>query len=173
MLDPQPCLDRRSRILRKEPASVPRQSKTSQDSQPDGTRPVKTRVDDPATPVRDTTDLLDRRAGTLERGLAILGLLTDGRRLSAGQIAADLGLSRSATYRILGVLRQHGYVDWDESSESIHLGSQAVLLGVSALHSFDPFLAAQAALRALSQEVGEAALLAVRDGSSMVVFRPL
>jgi DNA-binding IclR family transcriptional regulator len=113
-------------------------------------------------------ELTSRRAGTLERGLAILELLTASRRVSAGRISEELGLSRSATYRILGVLRQRGYVEWDDGSEHISLAGQAVLTGMAALESFDPFQVAQALLRGLSRELAEAALMAVRDGDRMV-----
>jgi DNA-binding IclR family transcriptional regulator len=113
-------------------------------------------------------DGLDRRAGTLERGLAILELLAEERSLSAAQIAERLALSRSATYRILGALRQRGYVDWSGTADNVSLGQGAVILGMSALGTYDPFLAAQAHLRDLSTELSEAALMAVRDGDEMV-----
>ncbi|MGN9841961.1 IclR family transcriptional regulator [Nonomuraea sp. H19] len=110
---------------------------------------------------------LDRLAGTLERGFAILELLASERSITAVQIAERLSLSRSATYRILGVLRQRGYVDWD-GTEQVRLGQRAVTLGMAALSNFDPYLAAQAHLRDLSRELSEAALMAVRDGEQMV-----
>ncbi len=111
---------------------------------------------------------LDRRAGTLERGLAILELLASDSTMSAGQIAERLGLSRSATYRILGLLRQRGYLDWDGTSDRIALGQRIVTVGMAALASFDPFQAAQAHLRDLSRGLSEAALMAVRDAEQMV-----
>ncbi|MBO8191522.1 IclR family transcriptional regulator [Streptomyces oryzae] len=111
---------------------------------------------------------LGRRPGTLERGLAILELLSTERSLSAAQVAERLDLSRSATYRILGTLRQHGYVDWQGNADDIVLGQRTVTLGMAALSGFDPFLAAQAHLRDLSRELSEAALMAVRDGDQMV-----
>jgi IclR family acetate operon transcriptional repressor len=111
---------------------------------------------------------LDRRAGTLERGLSILEMLCAGGPVTANEIMDALGLSRSATYRILGLLRQRGYLDWDGSAERIQLGGQSVLLGMAALASFDPFTAAQAHLRDLSAELREAALMAVRDDTQMV-----
>ncbi|UNZ15851.1 IclR family transcriptional regulator [Streptomyces sp. 891-h] len=111
---------------------------------------------------------LGRRPGTLERGLAILELLSTERSLSAAQVAERLDLSRSATYRILGTLRQRGYVDWDGNADDIVLGQRTVTLGMAALSGFDPFLAAQAHLRDLSRELSEAALMAVRDGDQMV-----
>jgi len=111
---------------------------------------------------------LGRRPGTLERGLAILELLSTERSLSAAQVAERLDLSRSATYRILGTLRQRGYVDWQGNADDIVLGQRTVTLGMAALSGFDPFLAAQAHLRDLSRELSEAALMAVRDGDQMV-----
>jgi DNA-binding IclR family transcriptional regulator len=113
-------------------------------------------------------DGLDRRAGTLERGLAILHLLATTDSLGAAQIAERLELSRSATYRILGVLRRHGYVEWHGTADHVCLGQRAVTLGMAALNSYDPFLAAQARLRDLSRELSESALMAVREGDQMV-----
>ncbi|MBO0867093.1 MAG: IclR family transcriptional regulator [Micromonosporaceae bacterium] len=111
---------------------------------------------------------MDRRAGTLERGLAILEMLSSGGPVTPTRIMDELGLSRSATYRIVGLLRTRGYVDWDGSAERLHLGRQVVTLGMAALATFDPFVAARAHLRDLSAELSEAALLAVRDGDQMV-----
>jgi DNA-binding IclR family transcriptional regulator len=111
---------------------------------------------------------LDKRPGTLERGLAILEMLTAGGPVTANELIEELALSRSATYRILGLLRQRGYLEWDGSADRIQLGEQSVKLGMAALASFDPFVAAQAHLRDLSSELGEAALMAVRDGAQMV-----
>ncbi len=108
------------------------------------------------------------RRGTLERGLAILGMLSDGRPVTPTRIMDELKLSRSATYRILGLLRRLDYVDWDGAAERIQLGRQVVLLGMAALAAFDPFAAAQAHLRDLSAELSEAAMMAVRDGEQMV-----
>jgi DNA-binding IclR family transcriptional regulator len=113
-------------------------------------------------------DGLDRRAGTLERGLAILHLLATTQSLGAAQIAERLELSRSATYRILGVLRQHGFIEWNGTADPVSLGQRAVTLGMAALSGYDPFLAARARLRELSKELSESALMAVRDGAEMV-----
>jgi DNA-binding IclR family transcriptional regulator len=118
--------------------------------------------------VSDNDEGLDRRAGTLERGLAILHLLATTQPLGAAQIAERLELSRSATYRILGVLRRHGYVEWSGNADQVSLGQNAVTLGMAALNGYDPFLAAQTRLRDLSQELSESALMAVRDGDEMI-----
>ena len=110
----------------------------------------------------------DRRSGTLERGLAILEMLSTAGPVTPSRVMDELDLSRSAGYRILGLLRQRGYVDWDGSAGPIKLGRHVVILGLAALASFDPFAAAQAYLRDLSAELSEAALMAVQDGHRMV-----
>ncbi len=107
-------------------------------------------------------------AGTLERGLAILDMLSDSTQVTAARIMEELRLSRSATYRILGLLRRRGYIEWGGSAEPIQLGRQSVLLGMAGLAAFDPFVAAQAHLRDLSVQLSEAAMMAVRDGEQMV-----
>ncbi len=109
----------------------------------------------------------DKRAGTLERGLAILDLLGSAGPIGAGHITEALGLSRSATYRILGTLREFGYVEWD-GFDRVALGFRTIQLGMTALNALDPVEAAQAHLRDLARELGESALLAIRDGDEMV-----
>jgi len=47
----------------------------------------------------------DKRAGTLERGLAILEMLCTRGSVAANEMVGELRLSRSATYRILALLR--------------------------------------------------------------------
>lgn len=110
----------------------------------------------------------DRRAGTLERGLSILEMLAARGPMSANHVMDELALSRSATYRILGLLRERGYVDWEGPADRIELGRQTVILGMAALATFDPFVAARAHLRDLSAELSEAAMMAVRDSDQMV-----
>ncbi|GAB3963355.1 IclR family transcriptional regulator [Actinoallomurus acanthiterrae] len=109
----------------------------------------------------------EKPTGTLERGLAILDLLGTTGPIGAGHIAEALGLSRSATYRILGTLRESGYVEWDES-DRITLGFRTIQLGFTALNSLDPVALAYAHLRDLAATVEESALLAIPDGHEMV-----
>lgn len=122
--------------------------------------------DEPHRPGADGPE--QRRAGTLRRGLAILELLADEGRLSAVQVADRLGLSRSAVYRILGLLRQRDYVEWNGTADEVVLGRRTVTLGMAALDGYEPFRAARAHLRDLSRELAEAALMAVPDGDQVV-----
>jgi DNA-binding IclR family transcriptional regulator len=113
-------------------------------------------------------DSVEAPAGTLERGLAILELLASAPQITAGQIAEALRLSRSATYRILGTLRAHGYLEWTEGAERVGLGFRAIALGMAALNSLDVVTVARAHLHDLSVRLTEAVMLAMRDGDEMV-----
>ncbi len=108
-------------------------------------------------------------SGTLARGLAVLDLLAAGERPTAADIVARLDLSRSATYRVLGALRQHGLIDWEAGSTGeIVPGETAIKLGMAGLANFDPYAAGRAHIADLSAEVGEAVLMAVVDGDDIV-----
>ena len=48
---------------------------------------------------------------TLERGLSVLSALADLGEATLTQVARQVGLSASTTYRLLETLRQQGYVD--------------------------------------------------------------
>lgn len=107
-------------------------------------------------------------SGTLARGLAILDLLAQGGRPTAADLVVRLDLSRSATYRILGVLRDHGLVDWDTAEGGIFPGERAIMLGMAGLSHFEPYAAAREELIRMAEELGEAVLLGVRNGNEMV-----
>lgn len=108
-------------------------------------------------------------AGTLQRGLAILEVLGTGERPTVGELMDLVDLSRSAAYRILGVLREHGLVEWDSSATGrIGLGSGAILLGMTALTQTDAWASGRELLRRLADEAGESALMAVVDGPEIV-----
>jgi IclR family acetate operon transcriptional repressor len=107
-------------------------------------------------------------SGTLERGLAILEYLAVTREASAGTIARALGLSRSATYRILDALRERGYLEINPSTERLRLGVRAAELGMAALAGIDVVRLAPAYLRGLVDATSETVFLAVVDDEDIV-----
>lgn len=108
-------------------------------------------------------------SGTLQRGLAILDVLADGSRPDVAELMTSLDLSRSATYRILGVLRDHQLIEWDPAiSSEIGLGQKAILLGMTGLAQFDPWDVGRAELKQLAADTGESALMAIIDGVEAV-----
>lgn len=116
-------------------------------------------------------------APAAEATLAILQAL--GRRgapTSAAAIARELDLPRSTTYRLLGILRDAGFVMHDDATRRWGLGVAAYELG-SAYQRQQPLQrVARAAVAGLADEVGAVAHLAVLHGTDVLYVleeRPL
>lgn len=107
-------------------------------------------------------------SGTLERGLAILEFFAATGEASASTVAGELGLSRSATYRLLDALRERGYLEVDPASEKLRLGMRAAELGMAALAGMDVTRLAPPYLRDLVRATSETVFLAVVDSDSVV-----
>lgn len=112
---------------------------------------------------------VDSPAGTLQRGLAILDQLSRGQRPTVSELIDRVGLSKSAAFRVLTTLREHGLVEWDSTLNGrVIPGERAVLLGVAGMRAFDPWEHGRRLLVQLADELGEAALMAIRDQDEMV-----
>jgi IclR family transcriptional regulator, acetate operon repressor len=110
----------------------------------------------------------DSLSGTLERGLAILEFLSATGEASVSMIAEGLGLSRSATYRIVDSLKEMGYLEINPASERYRLGLRAAEIGMAALVGIDVVRLAPAYLRELAASTRETAFLAVVDDEAVV-----
>lgn len=116
----------------------------------------------------------DRRSmsGTLERGLAILEFFAATGEASASMVSEALGLSRSATYRLLDTLREHGYLEINPATERFRLGMRAAELGMAAVAGMDAVRLAPAYLQDLVRATEETAFLAVvHDDEVVYVYR--
>ncbi|HEY7987652.1 MAG TPA: helix-turn-helix domain-containing protein [Lapillicoccus sp.] len=126
----------------------------------------------------------DRSAGTdsagsfsltLDRGLRLLDLLArpeNGAGMTVTALAAALGMSRSAAYRLLGTLESHGYVARLPDGR-VRLGYAVTRLAAAVA----PLVRAAATpvLRRLADEVGATAHLTLVDGDAalaVVVVEP-
>jgi len=114
------------------------------------------------------TEKRDVPSGTLERGLAILEFFAAQGEVSAPAVADALGVSRSATYRILDALRDKGFLEMNPASQRLRLGIKMVELGMAALVGVDVSRMAPPYLRRLAELTAETVLLAVMDSDSMV-----
>lgn len=114
------------------------------------------------------TDNRNSLSGTLERGLAILEFFGATGEASAVMVADALGLSRSATYRILDTLQERGYLEVSPASGKLRLGARAAELGVAALEAVDVIRLAPTYMRDLARAASETAFLAVVDDDSIV-----
>jgi IclR family acetate operon transcriptional repressor len=114
------------------------------------------------------TDKRNPLSGTLERGLAILRFFAATGEASPVVVADALGLSRSATYRILDTLREQGLLEVNPASEKLRLGVKAVEIGMAALKGIDVVRLAPAYLRDLVDSASETAFLGVVDDDAVV-----
>lgn len=103
-------------------------------------------------------------AGTLARGLDIIEWIATTPRATVQRLSAELGLSRSATYRIVGMLRERGYV---VGEAELRLGPVMMRLGLQALDGLDIFAVGPEPLRELVRETEETAFIAVFDDDQM------
>jgi DNA-binding IclR family transcriptional regulator len=121
----------------------------------------------------DSTSGGDRRSSgsrTLARGLALLQALgdeSDGATVSA--LAEATALDRAVLYRLLETLTEEGFVTRDPETRKYRLGLAVLELGVRAAQGLEVRRLAQPALRALMEDTGETACLAVRDRDDLVV----
>lgn len=107
-------------------------------------------------------------SGTLERGLAVLEHVGKNQEISTNAIARQLGLSRSATYRIVGTLKNLEYLEADRATGRVRLGTRLVELGARAMVATDLHRCAPRYLAALAERSGETTYLAVPDNDTMV-----
>ncbi|MFI7454018.1 helix-turn-helix domain-containing protein [Nonomuraea sp. NPDC049714] len=102
-------------------------------------------------------------AQTLERGLRLLRLLSDGRNgRTPTELSTELSLSRPVVYRLLTTLLNEGFVRRDAEGR-VHLGFGVLVLA----QAVQPLLRAAAlpTLRRLAERVGATAHLTVAEGA--------
>lgn len=103
---------------------------------------------------------------TLERGLRVLSLLAErSEGLTAAEVAQQLGVHRSVSYRLLTSLVRTGYADRDEQAR-YRVGT--ALLGLTEHIRPDLRQAAEPHLQRLAQTYDATACLLVRDGAAAV-----
>ena len=112
--------------------------------------------------IRTSTD--SGTAGTLARGLDLVERIATTPGATVQRLAADLGLSRSAAYRIVGTLRERGYV---VGETELRLGPVVLRLGLQALDGLDVHAVGPEHLRELVRETEETAFIAVFDDDEM------
>jgi DNA-binding IclR family transcriptional regulator len=100
---------------------------------------------------------------TLDRGLRLLEVLVDHPGLSVTDLAARLGTSRPAVYRLLATLEQHGLVDRTGDGQ-VRLGLGVLPLARAVTPRFSD--AALPVLRELADDVGATAHLTVAEGAT-------
>jgi len=112
-------------------------------------------------------------AGTqsVRRAIALLKVFSDERpEWGLSDLAREMGLNKTTTYRLLTALEAEGMVARNSLSEGWRLGTEAITLGALALRSNDLLTAARPELGALVRETGETASLEVLEGDEIVIL---
>jgi DNA-binding IclR family transcriptional regulator len=105
----------------------------------------------------------------LVRGLqALQAFSSDRRRLTLSEIAAAIGVTRSAAYRLVYTLDQLGFLTHDPRTRTYALGPQVLRLGYGYLASRDLLEVATPHLEALRDRTGWSAHLGVLEGREVV-----
>lgn len=122
----------------------------------------------PATGVTMTATP-DYSIAVVVRTLDLLeALAASAEPLGVTELAAQLGTTKSAAYRILATLEQRGYVTKDPLNARYRLGVRLAFLGQQALEGFDLRQAARPLLEGLHSRFHETVNLGVRDGREIV-----
>jgi IclR family pca regulon transcriptional regulator len=123
-----------------------------------------------ADPIEDGSAAAGDRdfVAALERGLAVIQAFTNqSRQMSISQVSYKTGLTRAAVRRYLHTLTVLGYANCHDGTR-YSLSPKIVSLGNAYLSGSPLSGVAQPILDRLSEAIGEASSLAVRDGMDIV-----
>ncbi|MGH2509074.1 MAG: IclR family transcriptional regulator [Ktedonobacteraceae bacterium] len=109
------------------------------------------------------------RVQVLDRVFHILDILAESDSgVGLIELVDRLGVHKSTTHRLVMVLESGRYIERNPSTARYHLGSRLIELGLSAAAQLDVYEIARPHLRALAEEAGETAHLAVLRGGEIV-----
>ncbi len=105
--------------------------------------------------------------GSLEKGLRALELLVEKEELSVSQVAAEMGINRSASHRFLATLRELGYAE--KNVEGRYQATFKLFeLGMKVANRFEIRRLARPYLRELGATYNETINLGYLEGSQVV-----
>jgi len=108
------------------------------------------------------------RNSTADRALVILSMFQPGRlRVSAQQVADELGVARSTAYRYLQTLSTEGYIE-ENPDGGFRLGMKVFELARIARQSYGISAVAVPILQQLAASTGETALLTRRSDDHVI-----
>jgi IclR family acetate operon transcriptional repressor len=111
--------------------------------------------------------------GSLDRGLELFNHLARTKEASTADLVQALGISRSATYRLVERLQEDQYIIQTPSGQW-RLGPSIARLAMAAVQSVEVMDVAPELLRALAQQTRESVSLGVLNGQEIVfVYREL
>jgi DNA-binding IclR family transcriptional regulator len=109
---------------------------------------------------------------SVERAAALLGLFSANEtKLTLGEIARRLSMSRATAHRYCVSLRGTGLLHYDRSSNIYSLGPHIIELGTAAVHGLDILRVAGPYLERLVSLTNVTAVMSIWDGEAPVVVR--
>lgn len=104
---------------------------------------------------------------SLEKGIHVIELLAEKKELTVSQVAAHLGLNRSASHRFLATLRELGYVEKNAESR-YQLTFKLLELGMKVANRFEIRQIARPYMQELASKYNETVNLGYWDGKGIV-----
>lgn len=119
--------------------------------------------------MKNTTHI--KRAPALERGLKVLDLLAEeGSELSLRTIAQRLDIPVPSLWRIMGVLKESGYVLFDHQNKTYRLGFKFLYIGNILMNRIGFRSQAREYLNQLVERTGETAELSARVKDQLILI---
>lgn len=113
-----------------------------------------------------------QRVQSAETGMAVLkGLARLGGRASLTALATHVGESPAKVHRYLASLMEAELVVQDAGSQHYHLGPEALLIGLAAMHQNDPIRMAEPALVRLCEQLDVTCFVAVMGNKGPTIVR--
>jgi IclR family acetate operon transcriptional repressor len=104
----------------------------------------------------------------LDRGIALLEVLSHNADLSLSDLAQRVDIPSSTTHRLLATLQKRGFVRFDETAQTWSIGIEAFRVGSTYLGQTDLVEAARKTMRNLTERSGETANLAIAESGDVV-----
>jgi len=105
---------------------------------------------------------------TLDRGIQLLGLLAQERRVALSDLAMQAGLPPSTAHRLLSTLEKHRFTEFDENSQEWMVGVEAFRVGSGFLRRMNLPETSRDIMQRLMTETGETANLAISDNGHAI-----
>jgi len=105
---------------------------------------------------------------SVDSALKLLSYVAEHPSLGVTELANQLGINKSRTYRMLCTLELHRLVVQDVRTSTYTLGPQAFVLGVAAAQQNTLVRSAQKHMLVLNQAINETIVLRVREGLETV-----
>src|SRR5918912_1219845 len=118
----------------------------------------------------ETTKRRNNFTQSVDRAVTVMELLSRRGWSGVTEVARELGIHKSTSYRLLTTLRDRGLVEQDAATEKYRLGFGLVLLARSASADLNILRCAEPVCERLSERTKETVTIAVLEDDDAVVI---